>query len=142
MRIGGSLAIVRKSLPTHWRSALAIAVLATVILVPLVIRSRNARKHAAAIEELSVIRQCLGRYYVDNGFYPTTDQGLGALTPWEPDQLDPGMIIPAPPPSRRLRLLDPWGRPFEYESDGNSYLLKSLGSSGVQSSDLTINSPP
>jgi general secretion pathway protein G len=120
---------------------LAIAVLATVILVPLVIRSRNARKHAAAIEELSVLRQCLGSYYVDNGFYPTTDQGLSALMSWEPDQLDPGMIIPAPPPSRRLRLLDPWGRPFEYESDGNSYLLKSLGSSGVQSSDLTINSP-
>jgi general secretion pathway protein G len=121
---------------------LAFAVLATVLSVPLAIRFRNARKHAAAIEELSVLRQCLDRYYIDNGFYPTTDQGLGALTPWEPDQLDPGMIIPAPPPSRRLRLLDPWGRPFEYESDGNSYLLKSLGSSGVQSSDLTINSPP
>jgi general secretion pathway protein G len=121
---------------------LAIAVSATVLSVPLVIRSRNARKHAAAIEELSVIRQYLNRYYIDNGFYPTTDQGLNALISSDPDELDPGMIHPGPPPSRRRRLLDPWGRPFEYESDGNSYLLKSLGSSGVESSDLTINSPP
>jgi general secretion pathway protein G len=109
---------------------------------PLGIRRREARRHAAAVEELSEIKQRLNRYYIDNGFYPTTDQGLSALRPWDPDELDPGMIIPAPPPSRRLRLLDPWGRPFEYESDGNSYLLKSLGSSGVESSDLTINSPP
>jgi general secretion pathway protein G len=120
----------------------AIAVLATVLSVPLAIRFRNARRHEAAIEELSVIRKCLNRYYIDNGLYPTTDQGLSALMSSDPNELDPGMIIPAPPPSRRLRLLDPWGRPFEYESDGNSYLLKSLGSSGVQSSDLTINSPP
>jgi general secretion pathway protein G len=120
----------------------AIAVLATILSVPLGIRRREARRHAAAVEELSEIKQRLNRYYIDNGFYPTTDQGLSALRPWDPDELDPGMIIPAPPPSRRLRLLDPWGRPFEYESDGNSYLLKSLGPSGVESSDLTINSPP
>ena len=142
MRIGVSLAIVRENLRAHWRSALALAVLATVLSVPLVIRSRNARKHAAAIEELSLIKKCLNRYYIDNGFYPTTDQGLSALMSSGPDQLDPGMIIPAPPPSRRRPLLDSWGRPFEYESDGNSYLLKSLGSSGVESSDLTINSSP
>jgi general secretion pathway protein G len=114
VRIRESLAIVHKNLRTHWRSALAIAVLAPVILVPLVIRSRNARKHAAAIQELSLIEKCLNRYYIDNGFYPTTDQGLSALMSSDPDELDPGMIIPAPPPSRRLRLLDPWGRPFEY----------------------------
>ena len=121
---------------------MTIAVLATVLSVPLVIRSRNARRHAAAVEELSVIKECLNRYYIDNGFYPTTDQGLSALMSSDPDQLDPGMIRPGPPPSRRRRLLDPWGRPFEYESDGNSYFLKSLGSSGIESSDLTINSPP
>ena len=132
---------MRRSLRTHWRFAVAIAVLATILSVT-AIRRRDARKHSAAIEELSVIGKCLNRYYIDNGFYPTTDQGLSALMSWEPDQLDPGMIIPAPPPSRRLRLLDPWGRPFEYESDGNSYLLKSLGPSGVESSDLTINSSP
>jgi general secretion pathway protein G len=121
----------------------AIAVLATILSVT-AIRRRDARKHSAAIEELSVIGKCLNRYYIDNGFYPTTDQGLSALTPWDPDELDPGMIRGAPPPpwGQFRQLLDPWGRPFEYESDGNSYLLKSLGSSGVESSDLTINSPP
>jgi len=139
--MGESLAIVRRSLRIHWRAAVAIAVLATVLSVPLAIRFRDARRHAAAIEELSEIRQRLNRYYVDNGFYPNTDQGLSALMPWDPDELDPGMLWPAPPPSSR-KLLDPWGRPFEYESDGNSYLLKSLGSSGVESSDLTIYSPP
>jgi hypothetical protein len=54
---------------------------ATVLSVPLAIRRRDARRHAAAIEELSVIRKCLNRYYLDYGIYPTTDEGLAALLP-------------------------------------------------------------
>ena len=85
----------------------------------------------------------MNRYYLDYGIYPTTDEGLAALLPSaDPaDELDPGMILGAPPPSSG-QLLDPWGHPFEYKSDGNYYFLESLGSSDVQSSDLTISSPP
>jgi general secretion pathway protein G len=30
---------------------------------------------------------------------------------------------------------DPWGHPYFYQSDGNSYVLKSLGPDGVESAD-------
>ena len=57
------------------------------------------------------------------------------------DELDPGMIL-AGATAVLGQLLDPWGHPFEYESDGNYYFLKSLGPSGVESSHLTIKVIP
>jgi hypothetical protein len=80
-------------------------------------------KLAAARAGLYQIKEGLHRYYLGNGYYPSTDQGLDALLP--PDSIDPGIFCPAPPNTRRLR--DPWGHPFEYESDGRTYSLKSLG---------------
>lgn len=118
---------------------MTIGALAIALVLVLVVRNRNAvkeKKRAIARVELSEIRNGLNRYYLDNGYFPTTEQGLGAL---EPDGIDPGILRPAPIRSRPL--LDPWGHPFEYESDGNSYVLESLGPSGTQGdSDLTIRS--
>jgi len=94
--------------------------------------------------ELAAIRNGLKHYYIDNGYFPTTDQGLGAIMPsllLPADEIDPGIFHPAPIRSRPL--LDPWGRRFEYESDGDSYILKSLGPSGAGcDSDLTITYGP
>jgi general secretion pathway protein G len=100
----------------------------------------DREKRAMARDELAAISTSLDHYYLDNGYYPSTDQGLDALLP--PDSIDPGILIPAPPRTRRLRnLRDPWGHPFEYESDGNSYSLKSLGPNGVErDSELSVTS--
>ena len=122
-----------------------IGALAIALVFVLVVRNSNAvkeKKRAIARVELSEIRNGLNRFYLEKGYFPTTDQGLGALTPsrlFPPGEIDPGILRPAPMGSRPL--LDPWGRPFEYQSDGNSYVLESLGPSGTEAdSDLTIKS--
>ena len=104
----------------------------------------NRHRRAEARVELLEIAKGLSRYHSDNGYYPSTDQGLGALTPslvipfydW-----DPGILVPVPLRSRPLP--DPWGNPFIYESDGDSYFLKSLGLNGTgDDPSLTINVGP
>jgi len=63
------------------------------------------------------------------GFYPSTDQGLDALVHapqgrecknYDPEGFIKGGHIPK----------DGWDRDFLYESDGNKYVIKSLGSDG------------
>ena len=94
--------------------------------------------------ELLELVKGLSRYYSDNGYYPSTDEGLGALMPSlliPLDDLDPGIL--RPPPLRSRPLPDPWGHPFIYESDGDSYFLKSLGPNGTgDDPSLAINVGP
>jgi general secretion pathway protein G len=93
------------------------------------------KKRAMARAELASITTSLDSYYLHNGYYPTTNRGLGALM--NQDEIDPGIIRPPVPPFRMPR--DPWGHSFVYESDGNSYVLKSLGPTGNGGDpDLTI----
>jgi general secretion pathway protein G len=98
-------------------------------------------KLAAARAGLLQIKDGLHRYYLDNGYYPSTDQGLDALLP--PDSIDPGIFYPAAPHTRRL--LDPWGHLFEYESDGRTYAVKCLGPDTTESEtrrNLTVTGGP
>lgn len=82
------------------------------------------------IENLST---ALKRYYIDNGYYPTTEQGLEALvrrpssgkTPRE--YPDGGYISKIP--------LDPWGNPYVYVSPGDhnsGFDLSSRGADGEE----------
>ena len=101
----------------------------------------DRHRRAEARVELLELAKGLSRYYSDNGYYPTTDEGLAALIPslkMPLDDIDPGFLRPYPWYSRPL--LDPWGRPFIYESEGDSsYILKSLGADGTGNNpDLTI----
>jgi general secretion pathway protein G len=63
------------------------------------------------------------------GFYPSTDQGLDALVHapqgrecknYDPEGFIKGGHVPK----------DGWDRDFLYESDGNKYVIKSLGADG------------
>jgi Type II secretion system (T2SS), protein G len=67
----------------------------------------------------------------ENGYYPTSDQGLHWPFSNDGSDTDPGIVrgIPAPHPAEPP-LLDPWGYPYFYQSDGNTYVLKSLGAVG------------
>ena len=128
---------------------LTAAVTSVALLVGLSAGIRTAINHhrrAIARVELSELRKGLSRYYLDNGYYPTADEGLGALMPSlliPLDEIDPGILRPAPAPWRSRPLLDPWGRPFVYESDGDSYYLSSFGPGGREPApDLTIRVGP
>ncbi|GIX07572.1 MAG: type II secretion system protein GspG [Candidatus Poribacteria bacterium] len=91
-------------------------------------------KRQQALDEIEAIGFALDRYAKDNGFYPTTEQGLRAL--WEYPSLPPyppnwnGPYLDSP------IVQDPWGNPYVYRSPGvhdrYTYDLFSYGADGVE----------
>ncbi len=82
-------------------------------------------KRTKAMADIAGFKTALDRFYMDNGFYPTTEQGLEALIsaptkgPAASNYETGGYITRVP--------IDPWGNQYFYQSDGNTYALKSLG---------------
>lgn len=72
------------------------------------------------------LSKSLELYNGDCGGFPSTEQGLAVLL------ADPGKDVCAnwgpKPYATKSILSDMWGRAIIYESDGNTFLLKSLGS--------------
>ena len=113
-------------------AVLVVGLLATIVIQSLTGASYNSKRAKARVD-MAALEKALDLYYIDNGYYPTTDQGLSALVT---------------PPTRGILPLvyysggylerlptDPWGNPYFYQSDGNSYVLKSLGPDGIESTD-------
>ena len=106
-----------------------LGLLVTLVAPKIIGRSDEARRTKAAAD-VKAIEQALHLYKLDNGSYPTTDQGLKALVTkpesgiipvrWNPD----GYLEKVP--------FDPWGRSYIYLSNGEKYLLKSLGADGEE----------
>jgi general secretion pathway protein G len=115
---------------------LILGLLATIVVQSLRGAADKA-KRTKAQADISEFKTALDRYYLDNGFYPTTDQTLQALvTPPTSGRMPPnyengGYIERVPN--------DPWGNPYVYQSDGTNYSLKSLGPSGVEGGQDTID---
>lgn len=117
-----------------------ISVLVAMVAPRLVGRSQEARVAAAGADIESNIAVALGLYELDNGIFPTTEQGLVALKKKPTSS-------PAPPnwkgPYVRKIPKDPWGNGYSYVSPGvhnlRDYDLSSLGPDGVESSDDISN---
>jgi general secretion pathway protein G len=106
---------------------LILGLLATIVVQSLKGATDKA-KRTKAQADISEIKTALDRYYLDNGYYPTSDQGLPSLVSApsggrQPANYEEGGYIEKVP-------LDPWGTPYFYQSDGNSYVLKSFGADG------------
>jgi general secretion pathway protein G len=86
------------------------------LVVPRVLERPDEARVIAAKNDVAAITQALKLYRLDNGRYPTTDQGLAALVT-RPTQ-------PPPPPNWKangyLERLpkDPWGTPYQYLNPG------------------------
>lgn len=81
----------------------------------------------AAQAQISAISKALDAYRLDNGAYPSTEQGLAAL--W---QAPPGATRWTGPYLQKQPPSDPWGRPYAYisrEVQGD-FELFSLGKDG------------
>jgi general secretion pathway protein G len=108
----------------------------------------NKARYSKTRAHIAELQVALERYRVDNGYYPTTDQGLSALGeyysdgPWkfEPPEIDPGMVYPRRPVSGP-HPTDAWGNLYFYESDGNAYELRSFGPNGSEDRTLVARSP-
>ena len=117
-----------------------IAALAAVV-APSVFRNVGDAKIASAKSQIEIFGVALNQYRLDNGAYPSTNQGLDALRALPTTVGDDGQ----PPANWRGPYLsrivpsDPWGRAYVYRAPGavnpDSYDLYSLGKDGKLGGD-------
>jgi general secretion pathway protein G len=109
-----------------------LAMLAGLVLPRIIGQEEKARVETAKIQIRS-LESALDGYKLDNGFYPTTDQGLDALIKKPESGRVPmkwregGYLKPARVPK------DPWDHDYHYYSPGNEgrdYELISYGADG------------
>ena len=117
-----------------------IGAIAAMVVPRLAGRSEDARRKIAEADVKGNLSVALKLYEVDNGRYPTTEQGLNAL-----------LVKPAAPPVPRnwkgpyleQEPLDPWQKPYAYRYPGThppkDYDLFSLGPDGLESEDDVRN---
>lgn len=106
-----------------------LAILATVV-VPKIIDRPDEARITKAKQDIRALESALNLYKLDNFTYPTTDQGLEALSsrpdlPPEPPKYKAGGYVERLPQ-------DPWGRDYLYLSPGEhgAVDIYSLGADG------------
>ena len=95
---------------------IAILGILAAIVVPRIMDRPDEAKRVAAKADIAAIAQVLKLYRLDNGIYPTTDQGLGAL-------VQRPATNPVPANWKQGGYLDrlpkdPWGGDYQYLSPG------------------------
>lgn len=110
---------------------IVIGILATLV-APDVFRHLGTSKQTAARSQIELLGAALDAYRLDNGSYPSTEQGLTALRR-EP-LMDPEPRDWNGPYLRKEVPEDPWGRAYVYRSPGTEsawgYDLLTLGKDG------------
>jgi general secretion pathway protein G len=112
---------------------LAIIGLLASLSAPRVLKYLGGAKSQTAEVRLRTLSTALDLFRLETGRYPTSQEGLDAL-------LAPPASMPnwnGPYVSRPDELLDPWERPFQYQSPGRNgaYDLASLGADGTEGGD-------
>ena len=124
---------------------LVIIGIVAALVVPNVIGRPDEARVAVAGADLRAVAASLEMYRLDNRTYPTTEQGLSALTQRPTTQPVPvnwveGGYLPTPP-------VDPWGNSYIYRSpaEDGPYDLISTGADGApggEGSDADIRHGP
>ncbi len=118
-----------------------ITTLAAMVVPRFTGRAKEAKIAAATADIHSSLASALDLYEVDNGMYPSTEQGLAAL-----------LTAPSTPPvpkkwrgpyiKKKGGVKDPWGKPYVYQCPGihnqEDYDLYSLGPEGTEDSSGKI----
>ena len=110
-------------------AVLIIGILLAVI-VPNFWGSDDKARIAAAKGGLRSVASALDMYRIDNGHYPSTEQGLQALVTKPSGFPEPKHW--GPEPYLRKLPLDPWENEFVYALKGRSFELISLGEDGAE----------
>jgi general secretion pathway protein G len=82
----------------------------------------RAARLAAVAAQLAAIEAAVDAFEVDNGRFPTTAEGLGALV-----QPPPKLSGWSGPYVKRAVPADPWGTPYAYAASGGFYTVTSAG---------------
>lgn len=106
--------------------------LLSALVGPRLIGQSEEAKIRTTQTQIAQLEQTLGLFHLDNGFYPTTDQGLAALveepsSPPEPLNYKKGGYMKKVPK-------DAWGREFVYECPGEhgDFDIISYGADGAE----------
>jgi general secretion pathway protein G len=104
-----------------------LGILAALIVPKIMSRPEQARR-VKVKQDILAIQSALDLYKLDNGFYPSSDQGLQALVTrpssppaprnWKSD----GYLQEAP--------VDPWGEAYQYLNDDDKLRIFSYGPKG------------
>jgi len=114
-----------------------IGALVAMVMPRLTGRGEQARVVAAQADIDANIATALKLYELDNGVFPSTEEGLNALL------TKPGSARNWNGPYLEREPVDPWGREYKYKCPGThrtrDYDLYSLGRDGVESDDDVTN---
>ncbi|TBR16205.1 type II secretion system protein GspG [bacterium] len=114
-----------------------IGALVAMVMPRLSGRGEQARVAAAKADIQANIATALKLYELDNGNFPSTEEGLNALFS------KPATAANWNGPYLERKPIDPWGREYKYKSPGehrsSDYDLYSLGKDGTESADDVAN---
>lgn len=106
-----------------------LGILAALVVPKIMSRPEQARI-VKAKQDILAIESALNLYKLDNGFYPTTDQGLEALVHKPTSEPIPrgwkseGYLQQLP--------MDPWGQPYQYLNDNEKLRIFTYGAKGKE----------
>jgi general secretion pathway protein G len=113
------------------------------LVVPKIISRPDEARVIAAKQDIASLMQALKLYRLDNQRYPTTEQGLQALTA-------PPTTAPLPPNWKAGGYVerlprDPWGNPYQYLNPGvhgeiDIFSFGADGAPGGEGNDADIGS--
>ena len=106
-----------------------LGILAAIVVPKIMSRPEQARM-VKVKQDILAIQSALDLYKLDNGIYPTTDQGLEALvkkpssTPVPQNWKSDGYLQQLPN--------DPWGEPYQYTNENEKLKIYSYGPKGKE----------
>lgn len=103
-----------------------LAILAGIVVQRLMSRPEQA-KTVRAKQDILTLENALSLYKLDNGFYPSTEQGLKALV--EKPSSEPVPQNWAPGGYVKRLPADPWGHPYQYSNADDSVKIFTYGAS-------------
>lgn len=122
---------------------IAILGILAALIVPKIMSRPDEARRVAARQDIGSIKQALDLYRLDNGRYPTQEQGLQALIskpstdPVPNNWKDGGYLDKLP--------TDPWGHPYQYLNPGvhgeiDVFSFGADGKPGGEGNDADIGS--
>ncbi|MCA9392997.1 MAG: type II secretion system major pseudopilin GspG [Candidatus Omnitrophica bacterium] len=120
-----------------------IGILAAMVIPNFAGRSKDAQLKATKNDIEVAIPMALDMFEIENGGYPTTDQGLKALIRKPDSGIGSGDTWNGPYLKKKDVPSDPWGNSYVYVSPGvnnpESFDLYSFGADGKESADDITN---
>jgi general secretion pathway protein G len=97
------------------------------LVAPRIIGRTDQARVTKAKADIKAIEESMNMFKLDNGFFPSSAEGIAALVqpPPRAKRFNPDGYLPKVP-------VDPWGNEYIYQSNGRDTVVLSLGADGVE----------